>query len=342
MGSRRNSDRHQLTLLIQGFQIARLIKAAADLGLADRIEPEGSVDFADLAATLQVEPMRLLRMLRALAAFGVFMADGSSRFRHSTKSLLLRTDNKKSLHYWARFWAMPSNWSTWAGFDLGLRRGPTASEVVLGASRMAYFNAHPDEAAIFDSAMAHRPEDSHKDVAHLYDFSNATQIIDVGGGNGALLQGILSRYSGPKGVTFDREEVVRAAIELGRLAEFGDRHRFQGGNFLKSVPAGSDVYILSDVLSSFPDEACLKILRTCRAGMKKDQHVLVVERLLDPDPAKGNPSDFLVDIQFMLNYGDAHLRTPAEYQQLLAATGFGPMRLITTTTSVAILECLAE
>jgi len=44
--------------------------------------------------------------------------------------------------------------------------------------------------------------------------------------------------------------------------------------------------------------------------MRKQQRLLVVERILDPDPPKGNPSDFLVDIHFLLNYDDAHLRSP--------------------------------
>jgi O-methyltransferase domain len=336
-----NRDFDELSLLIQGFQTARLIKAAADLGLADKIESGGSVAVEDLAASLQLEPARLLRLLRALSAFGVFIADDSSRIRHSKKSILLRTDNRKSLHYWARFWAIPSNWSTWAAFDCGLRRGPTACEVALGASRMEYYNAHPDEAAIFNSAMAHRPEDSHTDVAEIYDFSPITLIVDVGGGNGALLERVLSRHSGPKGVTYDRDAAVREAVQLGRLAEFGDRHRFQGGNFLEHVPAGGDLYILSDVLCIFPNEACVKILRNCRAAMREQQHLLVVERILDPDPPKGNPSDFLVDIHFMLNYGDAHLRSPSEYQELLSATGFGPIRLMPTTSSAAILESAA-
>jgi len=337
-----DDDLRELSLLIQGYQIARLIKSAADLELADKIEPGAIVAVKDLGASLQIEPARLLRLLRALAAFGVFTIEGSSWVGHSKKSLLLRTDTKKSLHHMARFWAMPSNWSTWAALDHGLRSGPTASEIVLGASRMEYFNAHPDEAAIFNSAMAHRPEDSHADVAEIYDFSGASLIVDVGGGNGALLQNILSHYRSAKGVTFDREEVVRAADHLGRLSEFGGRHRFQGGNFLEHMTAGGDVYILSDVLSSFPDEACVKILQICRAAMEKGRWVLVVERLLDPDPTKGNPSDFLIDIHFMLNYRDAHLRTPSEYQQLLSAAGFGPMRLIRTTSSVAILESSAE
>ena len=123
----------ELVLLIQGFQVTRILKAAADLGLADLIQPGESVAVEHLAVSCEIDPKRLLRLCRALAAFGVFTLDASAHVGHSKKSLLLRTDSKRSLHYMARFYAMPSNWATWAAFDHGLRLGRTASEIALGS-----------------------------------------------------------------------------------------------------------------------------------------------------------------------------------------------------------------
>lgn len=341
MMQRQNRDLDELLLLVQGFQVARLVKSAADLKLADDIAPATRVPVADLAAARQVDAGRLLRAIRALASFGVFTVDEFARVGHSSKSLLLRTDSANSLHHMARFWAMPSNWSTWAVFDCGLSAGPTASEIALGASRMDYFNAHTDEAAIFNSAMAHRPEDSHTDVAEIYDFAGASLIVDVGGGNGALLRNILSRCTVPRGITFDREEVVGPAREFWNLKDFGERHQFASGDFLQRVPENGDIYIFSDVLSNLSDETCVQVLRVCRSAMRKGRRVLIVERLLDPDPTKGYPIDFLIDIHFMLNYRDARLRSALEYQTLLSAAAFGPMRVIPTRSSVAIIESAA-
>jgi hypothetical protein len=58
--------------------------------------------------------------------------------------------------------------------------------------------------------------------------------------------------------------------------------------------------------------------------------------------AKGNKSDFLVDIHFMLNYPEARLRTHPEYKELLSAAHFGATRVIPTTSSVTILESIAQ
>ena len=339
MTQRSKEGLNAMLLLIQGFQAARLIKLVADLGLADRIDPGAVVLIADLAAQLNVDATRLLRLCRALAAFGVFTVHDTKCIGHSDASLFLRTDSKPSLHYMARFWAMPSNWATWGAVENGLRRGQTAAEMALGISRMEYFNAHPDEAKIFNAAMAHRPEDSHSDVAAGYDFSDATLVVDVGGGNGALLERILSRYDGPKGLTFDRDEVVQSASE-GMVGLLG-RHRFQGGNFLAGVPAGGDVYLLSDVLGSLSDENCLTLLRNCRAAMVANGRILVIERILSDDPSAGNPIDYLIDLHFMLIYPEASLRSVSEHQRLLSAARLRPTRVLPTASSVSIIEARA-
>ena len=328
----------ELVLLIQGFQVTRILKAAADLGLADLIQPGESVAVEHLAAHCEIDPKRLLRLCRALAAFGVFTLDASAHVGHSKKSLLLRTDSKPSLHYMARFYAMPSNWATWAAFDHGLRLGRTASEIALGASRMEYFNTHADEAEIFNAAMAHRPEDSHSEIAAVYDFSDASFIVDVGGGNGTLLRNILSRYSRPKGVTFDRDEVVARAREDASWATLGDRHRFEGGNFFERVPAGGDIYLLSDIVGNCSDESYQVVLRNCRAAMRNGGRVLVIERILDANPAKGNQRDYLIDLHFMLNYPEASLRSLSEHEMLLSAAGFRSTRVIPTASSFSLIE----
>ena len=66
------TDRSDLDLLLRGFQVSRMLRLVADLGIADRIAPGGQVAIVDLAAQCNVLRAPLLRILRALAAFGVF------------------------------------------------------------------------------------------------------------------------------------------------------------------------------------------------------------------------------------------------------------------------------
>src|SRR3954469_20578416 len=116
-------DRMTLDRLIRGFQISRMIRLAADLTLADRIQTDQTRAVADLAAECNVHLTPLLRILSALASFGIFRVTASGEISHSPLSLLLRTDTRGSLHYGARFWTAPGSWQAWGELDAALVDG---------------------------------------------------------------------------------------------------------------------------------------------------------------------------------------------------------------------------
>ena len=120
---RSQQDRAALDRLIRGFQISRMIRLAADLTLADRIERDQTRAVAELAAECDVHTTPLLRILSALASFGIFRVTASGEISHSPLSLLLRTDTQGSLHYGARFWTAPGSWQAWGEVDAALVDG---------------------------------------------------------------------------------------------------------------------------------------------------------------------------------------------------------------------------
>ena len=67
-------------------------------------------------------------------------------------------------------------------------------------SRFDYLRQHPDEARIFDAMMANYPDNRHAAIAEGYDFSGAGLIADIGGGNGATLRHILTRFPTVRGL----------------------------------------------------------------------------------------------------------------------------------------------
>ena len=60
---------------------------------------------------------------------------------------------------------------------------------------------------------AHFGDNRHNALAGSYDFSRATTIVDVGGGNGEMLRRILARYPDARGIVLDREDVVAAITD---------------------------------------------------------------------------------------------------------------------------------
>lgn len=111
-----NDDRTTLDLLIRGFQISRMLRLVADIGVADRIAPDGQVTIDTLAQSCGVQGLPLIRVLRALASVGVFSVAADGGIGHTPRSRLLRTDIPNSMHHSARFWAAPGSWAAWGSW----------------------------------------------------------------------------------------------------------------------------------------------------------------------------------------------------------------------------------
>ncbi len=329
-----NPDRAALELLVRGFQVSRMLRLVADLGLADRIASEARVAVTDLAQDCGVQPQPLVRVLRALAAFGVFTVTLDGEIAHTPRSRLLRSDAPNTLHHAARFWAGAGSWQAWGALDVALTGG-VPHQAAWNMSRFDYLRGHPDEARVFDAMMANFPDNRHAAMAASYDFSGARLIADIGGGNGAALRHILSRFPTPRGLVLDREDVVRAILP-GDLME--GRIEAVGGSFFDAIPAGADIYMAVRVLHDWADEDCLRILRRCRAVIAANAVLLLGEQILERDPAKGRPIGYLVDMQMMAMFGSARERTEDEFHSLLAESGFVLRRVIPTGSPVSILE----
>ena len=331
-----DGDRVALDLLIRGFQVSRMLRLVADLGIADKIPKEGNCNVRDLAIACAVLATPLLRVLRALAAFGIFRVGADGSVAHSPRSVLLRTDEPNSLHYGAMFWTAPGSWKAWGALDAALA-GDIPHQVAWNTSRFQYLREHPEEARNFDAFMANFPDQRHQAVAASYDFSGAALITDIGGGNGEALRRIFSRFPGPRGLVFDRDDVIAA---IPPDARSGGRIDVLGGSFFDHVPEGADIYLLVRVLHDWSDDDCIRILRNCRTAMSGSARLLIVEQILEPDPTLGRPAGYLIDTQMMAMFGTARERTESEFGELLQTSGLALARVIATTSPVSILEVI--
>jgi hypothetical protein len=250
--------------------------------------------------------------------------------------MLLRTDAPNSLHHGARFWTSPGSWKAWGVLDAALA-GSDPNQAAWGVDRFQYLREHPAEARIFDAFMANFPDRRHQTLAVSYDFSEAKMIVDIGGGNAEALRRILERFPRPRGLVFDRDDVVAAIPPDARL---GGRIEVQGGNFFEHAPEGGDIYLVIRVLHNWTDDDCIRILRTCRAAMTPDARLLIVEQILEPDPSLGRPSGYLVDTHMMAMFGAARERTESEFRELLQSSGFALGRAIETASPVWIMEAM--
>jgi predicted O-methyltransferase YrrM len=142
-----------------------------------------------------------------------------------------------------------------------------------------YVKSQPDAAATFNAFMADQTAASVAALLEAYDFAGVREMVDIGGGGGALLAGVLQAYVGWRGILFDLPEVVATAGPVLDRAGVADRCKVIGGDFFAAVPTGADLYALKFIVHDWADADCIRILQNCRRSMAEGGRLLIIEHV---------------------------------------------------------------
>lgn len=297
------------------------IHVAARFALADLVAggPKSIKELADATVT---QASSLGRLLRALTSLGIFAEDTTGRFRQTALSDTLRSDHPQSIRPVAMMLGAHFVWKPFGALGEAVQTGQPSFERVYGAPFFEYLAGHPDDAAVFNAAMSSSP-DHLAAIVGAYDFSKFERIIDVGGGHGLLLAGILSANPRLRGVLYDLPGVVAGSSAL-RQEPIRRRCEIIGGDFFRDVPAGADAYILKGIIHDWNDEAALKILKNCRRAIRPDGTLLLAETVLTPS---SDPATALMDMLMMV-ITSGRERTESEFRSLLQEAGFSMVQVI--------------
>ncbi len=329
------SELNRFVSLFAGLGISSCTQLIADFGIADALG-DSPATAAELAAKLGVNADALGRVMRCAVTFGVFEDLGGGRFRHTTRSRLLRSDHPQSLRSAARI--IGPSWPVYAALDHSLRTGRPAVEALAPGGVWEWLRAHPHFAKIFDETMASSAGAHLTTLLDAYDFSGLQSIADIGGGRGHLLRAVLDRVPEATGTLFDQPAVVDPV--RSRAAE---RMSIVGGDFFKDPLPRADAYLLMRVIHDWDDDQAASILRNVRRAAPPRGKLLLIEALL---PQTSQPvhetASWLAWPTFMdlnmLAWSGGRERTRDEYERLLGAGGWRLERVVPTETHMSMLE----
>ncbi len=323
--------------MVRGAWVTMVLRAGCRLGLFDLLAEPRSV--ATLAETTDADPGALRRLLRALTELGLLAEGEADAFVVTERGAALSADHPQSLRSLVLMQSWLPNVASWNHLDDAVRSGASVYERVNGAAPWDHLGAHPDQEVEFNRSMARRADDQVAALVAGADLAAADTVVDVGGGRGAMLAGVLRAWPRLTGVVADRPEVAAEADAAFAEAGLSDRAHGVGCDFFASVPSAADVYLLSNVLHDWDDADCVRILRTIRAAMDDGARLLVVEKLLGvPDRSATDARDLaFVDLHMLVMFG-ARERTLEEYDALLVAAGFRPGEVPATGTSWNVIE----
>jgi hypothetical protein len=323
--------------LTTGGVVSQAIAVVASLGVADALA-DGPRTATDLAEAVGADADYLFRVMRLLVGRGVFDELDGRRFALNPLARLLQSEGVDSMRSYAMLIEAPFRRTAWTRLLDSVTTGRPAFDIAHGRPMFQYFADHPDDAALFGQAMTVLSRQFIAAVLDAYDFSQFGVVVDVGGGNGALLAGILTANPGTRGILYDLPHVVERARELLERAGCADRCTVVAGDFFDSAPAGGDAYLLTHIVHDWDDEDAVRILRNCRSAMSADARLLLGESVLTGtvEDAFGPVMDM-----FMLAIGGRE-RTEAEYRDLLARAGLRMTRVIPSGGPHSVVEAVPD
>jgi hypothetical protein len=330
---------HALYRMATGHFVPRALALAAKLGLADLLK-DGPRTAGDLAVATQTHAPSLTRIVRLLVSVGVFAELPDGTFALTPLGEPLRSDVPGSVRALVWLFAGVEAQDAWKDLEHCVRTGePAYRRTLPGTDPYALLASNPELTALFDQALATFAPWRAAAVAAAYDFSELGKVVDVGGGNGALLAGILQACPSLSGVVFDQPHAAARARERVASAGLGGRCAVVAGSFFEGVPHGADAYVLSHVLVDWDDDRAALILRNCRAAMPGHGRVLILEAVYPPRAEATGPCREVAgsDVN-MLVCTSGRERTEEELRALLAASGFRLSRVVPTGAGISVIE----
>ena len=323
--------------MVRGAWITMALRAACVLGIFDVLD--GPLVEDEVAARTDTDPPTLSRLLRSLSDLGLVERVAPDAYRNTALGATLREDHPSRLRDLVLMQATLPNLAAWHALDEAVRTGSGVYESVNGLPSWEHLARDPEAQRMFNAAMARRGSGQVAALLTATDLSSASTIVDVGGGRGAMLTGLLEALPSLHGVLADQPAMAAEAEAVFAAAGLGDRTTCVPSDFFTSLPGGGDVYTIANVLHDWDDADAIRILRTVRAAVPDHARLLVVEHVLD---APGRSFEelrevHLVDLHMLVMFG-ARERTQAEYDELLVDAGFTASTRGATSTDWNVLE----
>jgi len=278
--------------------------------------------------------------MRALASRNVVREEVDERFSLTELGAPLAGNAPDSLRREALWRASEGYLRTWGSLAQTVRSGEPGFEHVFGEPFFDYLGHNAQLAEVFNDVMTESSENDDADaIVDSHDFGRYHQVVDVGGGRGALLGSILNRHAHVSGVLYDISDVIGTTEDSFNGFVRAGRANKIAGNFFESVPSGGDAYVLKFIVHDWDDAAATKILKNCREAMNDGASVLLVEVIRPPD--RLSPEVSFLDLTMML-FLHGRERTEAEYSRLLSNAGLRLLKTTATASGYSILQARAS
>ncbi|WET77366.1 methyltransferase [Amycolatopsis sp. QT-25] len=189
--------------MVFDFVPAQIVRTLATLDLAERLAG-GPVPLEELAKLTDCHEPSLRRLLRGAVFLGLLIRNEEGAYELTSAGQLLRADVAGSVKYPALQMAGEPTWSACGKIEHTVRTGQSAVQHVFGQSSYAWLADDPASQALFYQCCTEAARQDVPGLVRSLDLAGAHDLVDVGGGNGVLMAGLLAGNPGLSGTIFDQ------------------------------------------------------------------------------------------------------------------------------------------
>ena len=272
MQSKIESPSELLELAI-GYQKSQVLFALVEFEIP-KILREGNLTADDLAKRLKTHPLAMERFLNASVAVGLLEREKEIYRNSALTDYFLVKGNEfflggqiercknRSYPLWAD---LPEKLKSW---QYGESNSKTPETEDQGAESMA--EQH-------NLALLHG-----RALGENFDFSRYKNLLDLGGGTGAMSIGLCETFPNLNAIVFDLPANVEKADEFISRSKLKSRIKTVGGDIIKDeLPKNFDVVLLANLLSVFDAETNKKLFSRIYERLPKNGACLISGWILD-------------------------------------------------------------
>jgi 2-polyprenyl-3-methyl-5-hydroxy-6-metoxy-1,4-benzoquinol methylase len=301
-----------LVALATGYQRSRVLFTVIELKVPTLLA-EGPKPPEDIARELGADPLATERFLDACVALGLLVQDGDA-YGNAPDSqrylvcgsptylgdLFARHDRASCSNVWTQF---PDRLCSW-------RPGSTmvsTEAIPVGVERDGQHQLSLLAGEALGCAL---------------DLSTHRQLLDLGGGTGAMSIALCRRYPALRAIVLDLPAVVEVARGYVRESGLSDRIEVRAGDLVAGpLPGGCDIVLLANVLSMLSAETSTAVLDRICERLPPAGTIVLSGAMLDDEETRPLAALLLCLEDIALGAPDVE-RSGASYSDWLQRAGF--------------------
>lgn len=308
----------KLLQIAAGFERSKTLFALVELKIPTVLK-DRPLRLARLAEETKIHPLALDRLLNAAAALGLIERFDDETFANSQIAARYLIENADDYLGEQFLFYQENGYPNWRKLTEKLRRWQPGNN-----DRQESDDEDQEAETLFPQHNLSLLVGTR--LARSFDFSRYKNLLDVGGGTGAMSLGICGVHRNLRATVWDLPAVLKKTARFVGESDLSDRIKTENGNFKEDpLPAGFDLVLLANLLSVASEETNKEFFKRIYDGLPAGGAIVISGWILD-DSRTAPEIAVLFCLEDIINQVPDVERTEKGYKNWLESAGFKNIR----------------